>query len=294
MVLVFIAFGLVGLKEMGVDSLSGFWAEANRVLWKGGEPLAGQVKFTFWHVTFFAWFCNMAMHVGMSDLTVFRYAEKSWYAVASGAGMYLGHFVAWLAASILYALQLNQNPANTDVLPGPMAYNAGGVAGLILVIVAGWTTANPTIYRAGLAFQAIFPKSSRYRVTLITGMLAAVAGMFPAIAMKLLGFVALYGMILMPMGAVVFVDFWLFRKLGLQPFYAEASGDSFNWAAGLTWFITLGVCSWLVLSGRTQIFFVSLPGWFVAALLYVVLSKLYQKQSRVAEFNPISSARTTV
>ena len=71
--------------------------------------------------------------------------------------MYLGHFIAWLAASILYAVQLHADPANTDVLPGPLAYNACGVAGLICVIVAGWTTANPTIYRAGLAFQAIVP-----------------------------------------------------------------------------------------------------------------------------------------
>ena len=47
-------------------------------------------------------------------------------------------------------------------------------------------------------------------------MIATVAGMFPAIAMKLLDFVALYGMILMPMGAVIFVDFWLRRRLGLR------------------------------------------------------------------------------
>jgi purine-cytosine permease-like protein len=292
MVLVFIAFGIVGLKQLGVDSPSSFWTEANRVIWKGGAPLPGQVKFTFWHVMFFAWFCNMAVHIGMSDLTVFRYARHSCYGFASAAGMYLGHFLAWLAASILYALQLHQDPQNTNVLPGPLAYNACGVAGLICVVIAGWTTANPTIYRAGLAFQAIFPKSSRYRVTLITGLIAAVAGMFPAIAMKLLDFVALYGMVLMPMGAVIFVDFWLFDRLGLKRDYAEAVGETFNWAAGLTWFVSLGICTWLVLSGRTQIFFVSLPGWFVAAILYIVLSKLYQRPSRLAAQAKSSQAQS--
>ena len=211
------------------------------------------------------------------NIPLSTFAKKSWYGIASAAGMYLGHFIAWIAASILYALQLHVDPANTSVLPGPLAFNACGVAGLICVIVAGWTTANPTIYRAGLAFQAIFPRSSRYRVTLATGMLAAVAGMFPAIAMRLLDFVALYGMVLMPMGAVIFVDFWLLPKLGLRSYLAEAAGLRFNWAAGLTWFVTLGVCSWLVLSGRTQIFFVSLPGWFIAAVLYIVLSRLYQR-----------------
>jgi purine-cytosine permease-like protein len=62
---------------------------------------------------------------------------------------------------------------------------------------------HPTIYRAGLAFQAIVPNRSRFTVTLITGLAATIAGMFPAIAMKLLDFVAFYGMLLMPMGAVI-------------------------------------------------------------------------------------------
>jgi hypothetical protein len=119
-------------------------------------------------------------------------------------------------------------------------------------------------------------------VTLVTGMIAAVAGMFPAIAMRLLDFVALYGMVLMPMGAVVFVDFWLFPRLGLRSFFAEATGIRFNWAAGVTWFATLGICTWLVLGGHTQIFFVSLPGWFIASVLYIVLSSFYQRTARSA------------
>jgi purine-cytosine permease-like protein len=162
-------------------------------------------------------------------------------------------------------------------LPGELAHGACGLAGLLCVICAGWTTANPTIYRAGLAFQAIVPRMSRFVVTLMTGGIATIAGMFPGIAMKLLDFVAIYGMILMPMGAVIFVDFWLMRKFGLQSNYAEFSRTHFNWAAGLTWFLTLGICAFLTKSVGIAIFFVSLPGWFVAAVLYVALSKVYQK-----------------
>lgn len=307
MVLVFFAFGLIALREIinvtgaQINGPGDLWALANDHLWKGGEPLDGQVKFTFWHVMFFAWFCNMAMHIGMSDLSVFRYARHSWYGVASAAGMYVGHFMAWLAASLLYALQLHQDPTNTAVLPGPLAYSAAGVAGLICVIVAGWTTANPTIYRAGLAFQAIMPSRSRFAVTLGTGALATLAGLFPGIAMQLLGFVALYGMILMPMGAIIFVDFYFMKKLGMQDNYAERRRSTFNWAAGLTWFLTFGMCLFLVYYQDIQmfladqglailpsrfhgigIFFVSLPGWFIAAGLYVFLSKVYQKNGEPA------------
>ena len=278
MVLVFIAFGIIGARQLGIQSVGEFWPKAQELIWTGGAPLAGRTKFTFWHVMFFAWFCNMAMHIGMADLSVFRYARKSWYAVGTAAGMYLGHFIAWLAASILYALQLHTTPGNTDVLPGPLAYNAAGIAGLICVIVAGWTTANPTIYRAGLAFQAIAPASSRYRVTLVTGAVATVAGMFPAIAMKLLDFVALYGLILMPMGAVIVVDFWLAKRFGFRSNSAEVSGTGVNWAAGLAWILTLAGCLAIVSMGGIQIYFVGLPGWFAAAFLFVVFSRLLQRK----------------
>jgi purine-cytosine permease-like protein len=288
MVLVFIAFGIVGLRQLGIESVDDLWTKAGTVIWKGGDPLPGQVKFTVWHTMFFSWFCNMAMHIGMSDLSVFRYARKSWYGVATATGMYLGHYIAWLAASILYVVQLTANPADTSVLPGPLAYRACGLAGLICVIIAGWTTANPTIYRAGLAFQAIVPKLSRYRVTLFTGGLTTVAGMFPAIAMKLLDFVAAYGMLLMPMGAVVFVDFWLAEKVGIRRNYAALSGIGFNWAAGLTWFLTLAACLSLVLWGGVQIYFVSLPGWFVAAVLYIVLSHVLQRKDLPAGASAVS------
>jgi hypothetical protein len=81
----------------------------------------------------------------------------------------------------------------------------------------------------------------------------------------------------MPMGAVVFVDFWLNGTFGFRPNYAEASGTRFNWAAGLAWLITLGACLGIVYGGSLQIFFVGLPGWFLAAGLYVVLSRVLQR-----------------
>jgi len=286
MVLVFLAFGFVGLRQFmnatgtEIHSAGDLWTLATTHMWKGGEPLPGQVKFTFWHVTFFGWFCNMAMHIGMSDLSVFRFAKKSWYGVASASGMYVGHFMAWIAAACLYAYQLHLDATDTNVLPGPMAFRAAGVTGLLCVIIAGWTTANPTIYRAGLAFQALVPKCSRFKVTLMTGAVATIAGMFPAFAMQLLGFVALYGLILMPMGAVIFVDFWLIKKLGMESNYAEKSGKHFNIAAGAAWIVTLAIAFLLVKYAGIQIYFVSLPGWFVAAILYIVVSKFYQQKIR--------------
>jgi purine-cytosine permease-like protein len=101
--------------------------------------------------------------------------------------------------------------------------------------------------------------------------------MFPAIAMKLLDFVALYGLVLMPMGAVIFVDFWLAERFGFRRFYADRSGVAINWAAAVAWLATLAACLAVVNAGGIQIYFVGLPGWFAAALLYIVFSRLVQR-----------------
>ncbi|CAN5544715.1 hypothetical protein BH23BAC1_BH23BAC1_35980 [soil metagenome] len=270
LILVFIAAAFAVLPELGVSSLSDFWRVAEEKIWTG-VPLAGQSKFTFWHVLFFAWFANMAMHIGMADMSIFRYAKKWQYGFSSATGMYLGHFIAWIASGILTAA------AAGAISPGIIAYNSAGVAGAICVIIAGWTTANPTIYRAGLAFQAISPKRKRWKVTLVTGLITTIAACFPALVMKLLDFVALYGLILMPMGAIILIDHYILPKLRLKNNYAEFMNIGFNWSAALTWFLTLLVCLGLNIFAGIEIFFLGLPGWFIAALTYLVLNKVMQQ-----------------
>jgi purine-cytosine permease-like protein len=153
------------------------------------------------------------------------------------------------------------------------------VAGLICVIMAGWTTANPTIYRAGLAFQAIVPGSSRFTVTLVAGGLATFAAIFPALAMQLLNFVGLYGTILMPMGAIIFVDFYLLKRFGLSANWAEKQGLRFNVAAAGGWLLALAFCALLNRVFAVQIFFLALPGWIVAGVLFFAFSWWIQRRA---------------
>lgn len=271
MLLVFIAAALATLPQLDVHSFSDFWTVAQEKIWTG-VPAEGQSKFTFWHVMFFAWFANMAMHIGMADMSILRFAKKWQHGFASGTGMFFGHFIAWMASGILTAA------AAGAIAPGIIAYNGAGIAGAICVVIAGWTTANPTIYRAGLAFQSVTPNWKRWKVTLFTGLVTSIAACFPALVMQLLDFVALYGLVLMPMGAVIFLDVMVFQKMNLQSNLAEKIGLSFNWTAGLTWGITLLVCLFINLYMGIEIFFLGLPGWFIAALLYIGLSILYQKK----------------
>ena len=276
MILVFIAAAVAVLPELGVKSISDFWTVAKEKIWTN-VPLEGQSKFTFWHVMFFAWFCNMAMHIGMADLSIFRYAKKWYYGFSSATGMYVGHYIAWIASGILYSLFLMESNYSTEFAPGPIAFRAAGIAGALCVIIAGWTTANPTIYRAGLALQSIRPKWKTWKVTMVVGMITTAAACFPALVMKLLDFVALYGLILMPMGAVILMDVYLIPRMGIKSNYAETFGKSFSIAAALAWILTLGFSLFLNLYFGVEIFFLGLPGWFVAAFVYIVFSWFIQK-----------------
>jgi hypothetical protein len=47
----------------------------------------------------------------------------------------------------------------------------------------------------------------------------------------------------------------------------------------LAWVLTLVFCIGLNMFGGVEIFFLGLPGWFVAIVLYVIISKVYQRKS---------------
>mgnify|MGYP001828324278 CR=1 FL=1 len=280
-ILAFLACGLVALGQLGVSNFSEFWA-----LWgEGSAPFPGQIKYTFWHVVLWSWFANAAMHIGMSDLSVFRYARRPQSAWTTAAGMYIGHYMAWIAAALLYAVYLQSPEAQgflasneaPPVAPGPLAYNAIGIFGILAVVAAGWTTANPTIYRAGLAFQAIIPKASTFWVTILAGAIATIAGLFPAFAMKLLGFVALYGFILAPVGAIIVFEHFLAEKLGFTANYAEVSGVKINLAVLLAWGLSFGIFYYISWSQDVFLSFLTLPAWISCGLLFVVFSKYFHK-----------------
>ena len=277
----FLACGVVALSQLGVDSFADFW----NIWGEGSEPFPGQIKYTFWHVVIWSWFANAAMHIGMSDLSVFRFAKRASSGWTTAAGMYVGHYMAWIAAALLYAVYINTPEATAfldageapPVAPGPLAYNAIGWFGILAVILAGWTTANPTIYRAGLAFQTLMPGSSAARGTIIAGVIATIAGLFPAFAMQLLGFVALYGFVLAPFGAVIVFEHFFAGSAGIRRNYAQLAGIRFNPAVFWAWAASFGI--FYVISEVFGIFlsFLTLPAWLLCGVLFLVISKQLQK-----------------
>jgi hypothetical protein len=116
-------------------------------------------------------------------------------------------------------------------------------------------------------------------VTILAGTIATIAGVFPAFAMKLLGFVALYGFILAPFGAVIVFEHFFAKKYGIIKNYAEIGGITFNKAVFFAWLISFGLFYAISLKFHVFLSFVTLPAWLLCGILFLVFSKYYQKKS---------------
>jgi len=236
MVLMFLAGALVTLPQLGsIENLAALWRVANEQIWvsTAGEAAGG---IGFWHVVAFAWICNLAMHLGLSDMALFRYARRSSYGFYSAFGMFLGHYLSWICAGIMgaAAAKLLGRPL-TGIDSGSIAYAALGAMGALAVVIAGWTTANPTLYRAGLALQVVTPGWPRWLVTLFVGAVTTLIACFPFVFTKLLAFVAIYGILLVPVGAIVVTEHWIFPRLGLTQYWSTRKGKLVNWPALVSW-----------------------------------------------------------
>lgn len=279
MILVFVACGVVSLAQMNAHSY-----EKLHQIWESGVAFVqvsnGAVEFGFWKIVIFSWLCNAAMHFGMADLSIFRFTKSKSAGWAPAIGMFLGHYMAWICAALLLAALIATNPEATLVNgkvqadPGFLAWNALGWTGIICVVIAGWTTANPTIYRAGLAFQSLFKGAHRNTGVILAGLVATVAGAFPNLSAQLLGFVGTYGMILGPMGAIIFVNHYFAKRLGFHEDAADATKSGFNMAVLLAWLIPAVPGLWLILSKGVFAAYLVIPAWIASAILYVILGKL--------------------
>ena len=129
----------------------------------------------------------------------------------------------------------------------------------------------------------------------------------PFIVANLDYIVAYYGLFFMPLGAFIFIDFWIFPKLGLARYYAERKGLLWSWPAAVGWFGSFLICfvlfakdqySWMafmkdylpafIADKQFDIFILALPAWIIAITLYTLCSVIQQKVSPVTEKEVLS------
>jgi len=160
----------------------------------------------------------------------------------------------------------------TQLDAGGVAFQALGAVGILAVVIAGWTTSNPTIYRAGLAFQSLNPKWSREKVTLTVGIITAIIACSPFVFSQLLGFLGIMAVIMAPIGAIIFAEHYVFKGMGIARYWRMSRGDKLNMPAAITWASTALFAYVLGSVFGIHIFFLFIPTWIAALIVYPLLS----------------------
>jgi len=256
-----------------LTSFSDFIAIASASVFTGinteGEPGIG-----LWEVIGFAWAANTFAHFGLIDMALLRYARKKRYALATSTGMMFGHYVAWISAGLMGAATAATMKLSILVVdPGDVAFYALGMSGFVIVIVAGWTTANSNLYRAGLAAQALMPEVKRWKVTMLVGLGVMGASCFPFVYRSMLPLLTYAGLILVPVGGIAFAEYQLFPRLGMTRYWANFKGLADNRPAIASWGISLIFGFGLNVLDVMPFYYLFLPTWFVSILVYVVLAR---------------------
>ncbi|MFK7933293.1 MAG: cytosine permease [Saprospiraceae bacterium] len=255
------------------------WAElisiGNQSIWTGvnsnGEPGIGLVE-----VIGFGWAANTITHFGLIDMALLRFAKKKSYGLATSAGMLFGHYIAWIAAGIMgagAAVILGKTIVELD--PGDVAYYALGWSGFVIVIVAGWTTAITNLYRAGLAAQAVFTNYSRRNTTLAVGLAMVVIACFPFVFSQILPLLTYAGLLVAPVGAIVFAEHQIFPRIGYTRYWSKYQNYLHSFPAVGSWVIGLVFGFGLNALDVMSFYYLFVPTWIFTIILYTILAGKY-------------------
>ncbi|UNU72640.1 hypothetical protein LU293_05845 [Moraxella nasovis] len=237
-------------------------------IWTGQVAYGGHDKepFGIWHIAVFAWGLNLPLHLGMGDMSTLRFAKKWQYGYYSVFATFGGHFVAWIGAGMLgvvSAMLVGSQVGKLDI--GGVVVPMLGVAGVLAVVFASLTTAVPSLYRAGLAFDGVFGDFGFRRAVIWVGVVITVVATFPLIFLKWLDLMAYFNIIMAPVGAMIACEHFILPHLGIRPFWQTTGNKTavVSWAMGVI--LALGL-----VMGGVHLFFVFVPVWAVCFIVYGV------------------------
>ncbi|MDU0354634.1 hypothetical protein RS130_12545 [Paraglaciecola aquimarina] len=274
----FALFPALSNHVLGSTSLGG-WADfvtiGDSSIWTGFTS-DGEKGIGLFEVIGFAWAANSITHFGLIDMAIFRFAKRKSYGLFSGVGMFFGHYLAWISAGIMGAgAAVLLKTTITSLDPGDVAYHALGMTGFVIIIIAGWTTANANLYRAGLAAQSIFVEQSREKTTAIVGIVTVIIACFPFVFSQMLPLLTYAGLLVVPVGGIVFAEHMLFPKIGLTRYWAKYQNISRSIPAIATWGLALVFGFGLNALDVMSFYYLFIPTWAFSAILYTLLAKKY-------------------
>ncbi|KGL63406.1 purine-cytosine permease family protein [Polaribacter sp. Hel1_85] len=282
----FVLLPALSLEVLGKpipNGWSDFLTLGNQSIWTGINS-NGEAGIGLTEVIGFAWAANTITHFGLIDMALLRFAKKKSYGLATSTGMMFGHYVAWISAGIMgagAAIILGKTIVELD--PGDVAYYALGWSGFVIVIVAGWTTAVANLYRAGLAAQAIFQKQSRKKTTIIVGLVTMIVACFPFVFSQILPLLTYAGLLVVPVGAIVFAEHQIFPKIGYTRYWSHYRQLTFSTPAIASWGLGLVFGFGLNALNVMSFYYLFIPTWIFTILIYTFLAGRYGAKDKYPE-----------
>ncbi|MDV7188301.1 hypothetical protein R3X25_13485 [Lutibacter sp. TH_r2] len=277
------ALSLEVLDKTIPNGWNDFITLGDQSIWTGinseGKPGIGLTE-----VIGFAWAANTITHFGLIDMALLRFAKKKSYALATSTGMMFGHYVAWISAGIMgagAAVIIGKSIVELD--PGDVAYYALGWSGFVIVIVAGWTTAVANLYRAGLAAQAIFKNHTRKKTTIVVGLVTMIVACFPFVFSQILPLLTYAGLLVVPVGAIVFAEHQIFPRIGYTRYWAHYRELTFSTPAIASWALGLVFGFGLNALNVMSFFYLFIPTWVFTILVYTFLAGRYGAKNKYPE-----------
>ncbi|MDA9774516.1 hypothetical protein N9B82_06125 [Saprospiraceae bacterium] len=287
----FTSGALVLMPALSLDvlgkTLPGSWADfvtiGNQSIWTGVNS-EGQPGIGIWEVIGFGWAANTITHFGLIDMALFRFAKKKSYGLTTSTGMLFGHYIAWISAGIMGAgAAVILGKAIVELDPGDVAFYALGWSGFVIVIVAGWTTAITNLYRAGLAAQAIFSTQSCRKTTMIVGGAMMVVGCFPFVFTQFLPLLTYAGLLVVPVGAIVFAEHQIFPKIGYTRYWSKYQDYANSLPATASWGLGLVFGFGLNMLDVMSFYYLFIPTWIFTILVYTLLAGKYGAKEKYPE-----------
>ncbi|MGB5173069.1 MAG: hypothetical protein WBN69_16695, partial [Eudoraea sp.] len=144
-----------------------------------------------------------------------------------------------------------------------------------IVIVAGWTTAITNLYRSGLAAQAIFFNHSRKKTTIVVGLVTVAIACFPFVFSQILPLLTYAGLLVVPVGAIVFAEHQIFPRIGYTRYWSSYRKLTFSMPAVASWGLGLVFGFGLQALDVISFFYLFIPTWFFTIVVYTLLASRY-------------------
>ncbi|MEG0923694.1 MAG: cytosine permease [Anaerovoracaceae bacterium] len=152
------------------------------------------------------------------------------------------------------------------------------ILGMVILILATWTTNTTNAYSAGIDFVMLFKLKDDKRA--ITTMVAGVIGtVLAAVGFSnyFESFVNSLGILFMPVAGVMAADYWIYRK---------GKANKWSYSEGFSW---SGIIAWIA-GGVTTYFISHGSGLFIGAAVSVIVYLVLKKLAPGKEENTIADS----